>query len=196
MFKKRDEDQKVQESMSQNPEASDHEEEEHYSFLQETFKDEQMTGKKLRNIICKTAGKGLIFGLTACLAFCAARPWAEVIFSGKSGTVSIPEDTDEDVTEKDPTGEGEGDVQQEEAVTYPALTVDNYREMSRALYQVASQANKCVVEVSAVKNEDNWENIVYDDVNSVSGTIVWENALEIIDNIFPEIGRASCRERV
>ena len=29
MFKKRDEDQKVQESMSQNPEASDHEEEEH-----------------------------------------------------------------------------------------------------------------------------------------------------------------------
>ena len=41
MFKKRDEDQKVQESMSQNPEASDHEEEEHYSFLQETFKDEQ-----------------------------------------------------------------------------------------------------------------------------------------------------------
>lgn len=180
MFKKRDEDQKVQESMSQNPEASDHEEEEHYSFLQETFKDEQMTGKKLRNIICKTAGKGLIFGLTACLAFCAARPWAEVIFSGKSGTVSIPEDTDEDVTEKDPTGEGEGDVQQEEAVTYPALTVDNYREMSRALYQVASQANKCVVEVSAVKNEDNWENIIYDDVNSVSGTIVWENALEII----------------
>ncbi|MGN0404780.1 MAG: S1C family serine protease, partial [Bariatricus sp.] len=183
MFKKRDEDQKVQESMSQNPEASDHEEvkeEEHYSFLQETFKDEQMTGKKLRNIICKTAGKGLIFGLAACLAFYAARPWTEVLFSGKSGTVTIPEDEDEDESEKEQTGDGEEGAQTEEAVSYPALTVDNYREMTRALYQVASQANKCVVEVSAVKNEDNWENIVYDDVNSVSGTIVWENALEII----------------
>ena len=182
MFRKRDEDQKANASMSQDPKTSAHEEakEEHYSFLQETFKDEQMTGRKLTNIICQTAGKGLIFGLAACLAFYALRPWAETIFTEKNRTVSIPEDEEPDEGENVSQEEVTEEPKMEAAIEYPELTIEDYREMNRALYQVAVQAGKSVVEVGAVKDTENWENSLYDDVNSVSGMIVWENPLEVL----------------
>ena len=50
-----------------------------YAFLQETIKDENGGHNKLRNIVLKYAGLGLVFGLAACIGFCALKPWAEEI---------------------------------------------------------------------------------------------------------------------
>ena len=118
------------------PDDFENKQEEKYSFLQETLKDEQIKPKKMIGNVCKIAGKGLVFGLAACLAFCGIKPWAEAMFERKTDVVTIPEDEepeDEEITEEVPE-------QQE-------YTVDNYREMSGVLTEVAKEAYKSVVTV-------------------------------------------------
>ena len=68
-------------------------EEEKYSFLQETVKDEQRSKKGIMGNLCRLAGKGLIFGLAAGLAFYALRPWAMTHLGGEK--VTIPLDQEE-----------------------------------------------------------------------------------------------------
>lgn len=168
------------ESKAQEPDLTDApapeegEPEEKYSFLQETFKDEQVTRKTIWNVVWKTAGKGLIFGLAACLAFCALKPWADSIFSGGSNKVTIPEDKEDEEIPEDTEEEDK------EETVYPDLTIDDYRELSKALYQTASEANRCVAEVSAVKDAESWENNSFDSINSVSGAVIWESGTEVL----------------
>ena len=171
MSEEREESQKLE---TQETVPGEGESEEKYSFLQETFKDEQVTRKSVWNMVWKTAGKGLIFGLAACLAFCAAKPWGDSVFNDGSSKVTIPEDQEE---EEEPE---EDKDKSEEEVIYPDLTVEDYREMNRALYLVAAEANRCVVEVGAVKEAESWENTSFDTVNSVSGTIIWQNSQEVL----------------
>ena len=59
-------------------------EEEKYSFLQETVKDEQRSKKGIMGNLCRLAGRGLIFGLAAGLAFYALRPWAMTHLGGEN----------------------------------------------------------------------------------------------------------------
>ena len=101
-------------------EPESEEEEETYSFMQETVKDEQKTPQQFWAGLWKTAGRGILFGLSACLAFCALKPWAESWF-GRSGVVSIPQDeepaAEEDTQEEEPAAE--------EETAQPELTVDS-----------------------------------------------------------------------
>ena len=89
-----------------------------YAFLQETIKDENGGHNKLRNIVLKYAGLGLVFGLAACIGFCALKPWAEEKFAGNPQKITIPEEEEEETE-----AEGQGETQ--EAQT---LTVEDRRE--------------------------------------------------------------------
>ena len=71
-------------------------EESEYSFMQETIKDERMTGKKTRNLIWKYAGLGLVFGSTASLGFFALKPWLETRFQSNPEKVTIPAEEEEE----------------------------------------------------------------------------------------------------
>ena len=66
----------------QEPEKEE-KEEESYSFLQETIKDEQKKPGKIVGGLFRTAVKGLVFGAVACVAFAVCRPWAESTFMKK-----------------------------------------------------------------------------------------------------------------
>lgn len=168
--------EKREEKQNQNQGSEETEAlEEQYSFLQETVKDEQATWKKGWNALWKTAVKGAIFGLAACTAFYVTKPWMDTSFQKKNEKVTIPEDEEQDEIEQT-----EKEEQTDTELVYPALTLDNYRELTKAVYQVAAESNKCVAEVSAVRAEENWENAGFDTANSVSGTIVWENAIEVL----------------
>lgn len=158
-------------------EVPESEEGEKYSFLQETVKDEQVTGKTVWNSFCKTAGKGLVFGVAACIAFCALKPWADNMFGNTNSntTVTIPKDEEEETPQNVAEDEGE-----ETKVVYPDLTVEDYREMNQALFQVATAAGKSVAEVSIVREEASWENREFDTVNTVSGVIIWQNGAEVL----------------
>lgn len=143
-------------------------EEETYSFLQETRKDEQIKPKRIITNVCKIAGKGLVFGLAACLAFCGLKPWAEAIFDQRTDVVTIPEDEEPEVEDVP-----EQEIQQQE------FTVENYREMSGVLTEVAKEAVKSVVTVEMAGDATNLENLG-EKAESVSGVIVWKNLAEVL----------------
>lgn len=143
------------------------ESEEKYSFLKETFKDEQVTGKKIGRAVLQMVGKGLVFGLAACLAFYAFAPWIQGKFVNENTEISIPDD--EEVAVSEETAEVE-----EETVT---LTVENYREMNKALNEVAQEARRCVVEISVKDESTDWTEEAENEI--VSGLVVWNNGFEI-----------------
>lgn len=158
---------------SSEEQAQQHEPEsqEEFSFLQERIKKEPVDKKKLFRKIAAAAGLGLAFGLAASFGFCALKPWAETKFQGTKKEVTIPKD-EEDTESKD------GD--KEETNTAPTLTLDSYDEMNRALYSVVKQAEKSVVEVTAVQSDEEWTNKSFDRMNSVAGAIVYNNGQQLL----------------
>lgn len=142
--------------------------EENYSFLQETFKDEQVRPKRIIGTVCRTIGKGLVFGLAASLAFCALKPWAEAIFTRETEVVTIPEDEETEVPDT-----------AEETEAAQEFTVENYREMSNALTEVAKEASKSVVIVEVVNDSTDLEHLG-ETTESVSGVIVWKSLAEVL----------------
>lgn len=150
------------------PDDYENKQDEKYSFLQETVKDEQIKPKKMLTMALKSAGKGLVFGLAACLAFCGIKPWAEALFARNTDVVTIPGDEEtevDEITEEPP-------AQQE-------FTVENYREMSNALTGVAKEAYKSVVTVEMMKSSIDLESLG-EQAESVSGVIVWKNLAEVL----------------
>lgn len=141
--------------------------EEKYSFLQETWKDEQMRSKRIVGHIFRLAAKGIIFGVFASLAFSAIQPWAEAFFARETDVVTIPEDEEPEITDTQEDG------------TEQEFSVANYREMSSALTDVAKEASKSVVVIEAVKDESSLETLGEASV-SVSGVIVWKNQAEVL----------------
>lgn len=150
------------------PDDLENKQEEKYSFLQETWKDEQVKPKRIIGTACKMVGKGLVFGLAACLAFCAVKPWAEAMFTKETDVVTIPEDEEPDIEE---TGEVVEEQQE--------FTVENYREMSSALTEVAKEASKGVVTVEMASDSSDLESLGEEN-ESVSGVIVWKNLAEVM----------------
>ena len=131
------------------------------SFLKETVKDEQITGKRIIRAVFKTIGKGLLFGLAACLAFYVLKPWLESKGNPETEVVSIPKD----------------EAEAEQAKT-EKMTAENYREMNEALNDVAVEARKCMVEISGIDDGTNWKDD--GETESISGVIVWDNGINIL----------------
>lgn len=147
----------------------DVEPEEEYAFLQETLKDEKGKGRISRGMILKYACLGLVFGLAASLGFFALKPWAESRNLDDPDKVTIPEEPPEETEE----------VSEEINEPQP-LTIDNYREMNKALYDVGNETARCVAEVMGAGTEDDWQGTEYDKSGSVSGIIVADNGPELL----------------
>ena len=143
-----------------------------YSFMQETIKDENRRGKKYRKELLRMAGLGVAFGVCACVSFSALKPWLDKKFPGDSQEVVIPEEKEEDQTE----------TQKENTTnnTDQRLNIDNYRELQKAMNDVALEAGKSVVEIIGVTGEQDWADESYDNKNSVSGLIIADNGQELL----------------
>lgn len=143
-----------------------------YSFMQETIKDENSRGKKYRKDLLRMAGLGVAFGVCACISFSALKPWLDKKFPGDSQEVVIPKEKEEDNTE-----EKKADISNN---TEQTLDIDNYRELQKAMNDVATEAGKSVVEVIGVSGEQDWTDESYDNKNSVSGLIIADNGQELL----------------
>lgn len=150
----------------------DVEPEEEYAFLQETFKDEKEKGRISRGMVVKYACLGLVFGLAASLGFFALKPWAENMNHDNPDQVTIPEEENQNPEETEEVSE--------EVIEPQPLTIDNYREMNKALYDVGNETARCVVEILGAGNEDDWQGTDYDKGGSVSGIIVADNGPELL----------------
>ena len=159
----------------ENPEESreenEEEKKEEFSFMQETIKDENVGYRKIRNMVLRYAGLGLIFGLAACLGFYALRPWAEDRFSSNPRKITIPEEEEEE------TQEGEEEQTEE---TSPVLTVDDYEELNQALVTVANTVNRSMAEISVQVSQPEGQDQALVDEDSVAGVIFEDNGVELL----------------
>lgn len=151
----------------QKPDAQEQEE---YSFMQETIKDETGSPKKTKNLVLKYAGLGLVFGLAASLGFFALKPWAETKFQSDPKKVTIPEEEEETEEEQN----------KEEEAPPATLNIGSYREINQALRSVADEVNKSVVDIRAVSADAGWQKEGYDAVSSVSGLLVADNGQSLL----------------
>ena len=147
------------------------EEKKEFSFLQETIKSEQMTGRKLASRITIVAACGIIFGLMSCVGFFALKPWAESTFHQNTNKVTIPKDKEEE----EPTEKTE-----QAQTNIPEMTVASHEQLNEALFEVAKKAEKGVVEVRGIHGKEGWIEETYDTVNSVSGVIIADTGVEIL----------------
>lgn len=151
-------------------EERDKPQEEEYSFLQETIKDEAGGRKKLKKDILRIIGFGFIFGIVACFSFCAFKPWIETHFESDPEKVTIPKDEEEDEEEtKDP-----------EEKKQQSLDTDSYRQMLQSLSAVATETNKSMVEITGLTGEEDWTKGQDISKQSVSGVIVADNGQELL----------------
>lgn len=160
----------------QEPEKEEHEEAS-YSFLKETFKDEQNKPRRIVGGLFRTAVKGLVFGVVACVVFAVCKPWAESTFLKKQEKVTIPGDESSEGDEEMTVTEDSDQEQVQEG--QKKFTVDNYREMQKSLTDVATEAGKCVVTVEIAGDNTTLES-QEENPDSVSGVIIWKNWLEIL----------------
>ncbi len=145
-----------------------------YSFLQETFKDERIGPKKIASKVCKWLGLGLVFGMAACVAFYALRPWAKDTFQEEPDQVEItPDDQVQVDTPPEQSQESSEDTNAE-------LTIDDYYTLNNELKQVAKEAQKSVVIVSAIEDRGNWTGSQSSVISSTAGLIVADNGRELL----------------
>lgn len=145
--------------------------EEEYSFMQETIKDKNGGHGKSRDRILKCAGLGLIFGLAACLGFYALKPWAESVFLGGPEKITISEEEEE--TKKD----AEEEAREEEL---PALTLEDYKELHRALVSVADTADRSMAEIVSTASRSAWKDAEGQGGTRIAGAIFEDNGSELL----------------
>ncbi len=140
--------------------------------MQETIKDENSRGKKCRKDLLRMAGLEWYSVCVPALVFSALKPWLDKKFPGDSQEVVIPKEKEEDNTE-----EKKADISNN---TEQTLDIDNYRELQKAMNDVATEAGKSVVEIIGVSGEQDWTDESYDNKNSVSGLIIADNGQELL----------------
>lgn len=159
---------------------------EDYSFMQETFKDEKLSPKKIIVKTCKWIALGILFGAAACITFFALRPWAEEAFQEEPNQVEIQQNEDEfeqneleqteepDVPEEPDTPDVQQPEQKEE------LTIKDYFILSNELKKVALEAQKSVVKVTGILENADWTSGADSVVGTTSGLIIADNGRELL----------------
>ncbi|MBU3878187.1 S1C family serine protease [Faecalicatena sp. AGMB00832] len=161
------------EEPKQKPEKGlEEQKEEQFSFLQETIKPKPVTRRKILTQLARVGIYGLIFGTFACLGFFALKPWAQNQFQGDPKTVTIPADEE---PQDEPDKETEPVVQQA-----PALDADSFKEMMKSVFEIAKEANKCVVSIQPEKEDSVLMTQGSGTEDSNAGIIVADNGQELL----------------
>ena len=144
-----------------------------FSFLQETIKSEPFTKKELFYMLFRLLIAGVIFGAIAGFTFGAVKSW-----NGKSENpqIVIPKDEEEQTPEIEDETEGVGEIEveveeEEEVEQRVKLDLENYRELSLVLNQIATDIDKSIVEIKSPAINAEWIGEFYDTQPGVSGVI-------------------------
>lgn len=140
-----------------------------YSFLQEVIKDEAGSKTQVKRRTLRMIGYGLAFGVAACVAFCASKPWIEHRFAKNPKQVEIPKDEDKDEAQQEQTQQAE-----------EPLNAQHYRQVLQSLGKVAAQVENSMVEVTGLTGEEDWMKESDKSKQIVSGVIVADNGQELL----------------
>lgn len=143
------------------------EEPEEYSFLQEVIKDETGGIKNLKRKIFRMIGFGFVFGIIACITFCAFKPVLEKRFLSDPSKVTIP---------KDEIPEGEVTQPEDDTAAQP----ENYSQMIQNLNKTAVKDKRSVVELEFTVPGGTDEKTDFNMRQRISGVIIADNGQELL----------------
>ncbi|MBO5342260.1 MAG: serine protease [Lachnospiraceae bacterium] len=157
-----------------------------YSFLQEKIKERPINRKKLIRTSLNTATFAVVFGLVACVTFILLEPvignWLNPQKEEGVGIVTLPAE-EEEMLPGDMV-QDEDELNQSENISNAVSTVElqlsNYEEMYDKLYQVAQEAQKGMVTVTAMSSNVDWFNNTLESENKTTGYIVADNGKELL----------------
>lgn len=153
---------------------------EEFSFMNEKIKEKPFFKRKWVQIVLATLGLAVLFGAAASLTFMKMQGWLkEKAQQEAMQEIQIPEDQPEDSsTAENPSTEQE-DVQ-EPIVVEAELTLAEYEKLYGEMQNIAAEASKSLVTVTAVKNDVDWFNEAYENLGQATGMIIGDNGVELL----------------
>ena len=157
---------------------------EEFDFIKEKIKNKPINKRRLVRQAVKAAGLGVIFGVSACVAFTLLRPVLEKKFYEQEKPVyTIPKDTFDTETEQQPqeTEQQEPEEPDTQIVQVPRdLEVKDYQKLQNKLYAIGIQANSSIVTVTGVKSDMDWFNSPYETEGQTCGIVIAKSTDEIL----------------
>lgn len=146
-------------------------------FVRERIKDKPVNKKRLLERIGISAFGGAVFGVAACLAIWACSPLLKNVLQSAHvenepevfGTEpsSEPETATEEPEDESLTAAGQAD----EAVQPDEITIGDLQHMQDQLYEIGEEANRAIVIVTSVTNDEGCFNTVYEKQGQSTGVI-------------------------
>ncbi|MGN0335692.1 MAG: S1C family serine protease [Lachnospiraceae bacterium] len=150
-----------------------------FSFLNEKIKEQPFYKKKPVRMVAATIGLAILFGLVSCTVFVKIYPWmSERGARNSAENIQIPQDSPEDPADSSADGEGQSATVQE--VIDQEITIEDYEMIYDKLRTIADEVNKSLVTVTAVSNDVDWFNKVYENHGQSTGTIIGDNGVELL----------------
>ena len=151
---------------------------EEFSFMNEKIKEKPFYKKRWVKIAGATLVLALLFGGIAGVSFVKISHWMEAKYAEEAMTdIKIPKDEEEDseaVHVQQPA------VEPETIVVEAQMTPEDYAVLYAGIRGIAEDVKKSLVTVTAVNNQVDWFNEVYENQGQSSGMIIGDNGVELL----------------
>ena len=151
---------------------------EEFSFMNEKIKEKPFYKKRWVRIAGATLVLALLFGGIAGVSFVKFSHWMEAKYAEEAMTdIKIPKDEEEDseaVYVQQPAAEPET------IVVEAQVTPEDYAVLYAGIRGIAEDVKKSLVTVTAVNNQVDWFNEVYENQGQSSGMIIGDNGVELL----------------
>ena len=154
---------------------------EEFSFMNEKIKEKPVYKRKWVKIVLATMGLAVLFGVISGFVF--TKMQAALLEKQQQQAmqeIEIPKDQPEelpDVSQEEVTSEEEV---QEPIVVEAELTLAEYEKLYQEMRNVAGEASKSLVIVTAVSNDVDWFNEAYENRGQATGMIIGNNGVELL----------------
>lgn len=145
-----------------------------FSFMQETIKQKRIYQTRVVQRIAWSVVSGALFALTALVIWVILVPRLDnQVEQQEMQQITIPEEEEQ-----------EQPAEQEEPPVYITETIsmelEDYKKMYQQLMQIGNQAEKSLVNVSALTMDTDWFDETYTSRKSASGVLIGDNGIEIL----------------
>ena len=154
---------------------------EEFSFMNEKIKEKPVYKRKWVKIVLATMGLAVLFGVISGFVF--TKMQAALLEKQQQQAmqeIEIPKDQPEelpDASQEEVTSEEEI---QEPIVVEAELTLAEYEKLYQEMRNVAGEASKSLVIVTAVSNDVDWFNEAYENRGQATGMIIGNNGVELL----------------
>lgn len=154
---------------------------EEFSFMNEKIKEKPVYKRKWVKIVLATMGLAVLFGVISGFVF--TKMQAALVEKQQQQAmqeIEIPKDQPEelpDASQEEVTSEEEV---QEPIVVEAELTLAEYEKLYQEMRNVAGEASKSLVIVTAVSNDVDWFNEAYENLGQATGMIIGNNGVELL----------------